>query len=107
MTNHELIILALEQLRDSSYSPERREQCQRVIEEMKMGNWIRCSDKVPRKEDEDCNGQIWTAYHDPITRVKTEPQLKSPTVFMIFATKTPEAHYWMPTGLEYPEPPID
>jgi len=35
MTNHELIILALEQLRDGSYSPERRERCQDLIEEIK------------------------------------------------------------------------
>jgi len=33
--DHELIILALEQLRDGSYSPERRERCQGLIEEMK------------------------------------------------------------------------
>jgi len=35
MTNHELIILALEQLRDGSYSPERKERCQGLIEEMR------------------------------------------------------------------------
>jgi len=37
MTNHELIILALEHLRYGSYSPERRERCQVLIEEIQSG----------------------------------------------------------------------
>jgi len=51
MTNHELIILALEQLRDGSYSPERRDRCQVLIERMEMSKQIISSDR----QDDLCN----------------------------------------------------
>lgn len=49
MTSQELIILALEQLRDGSYSPDRRERCQGLIEEMKMADYCTC-DTEPQEE---------------------------------------------------------
>jgi hypothetical protein len=67
--------------------------------------WVKCSDQLPTESDADCNDKIWTGYKDPITKAESDVQLKYVNQFLCFALSSPEAHFWMTTGMKRPAPP--
>ena len=56
--------------------------------------WIKVSDRLPTKEDEDCYGTVWAIYDGEVVR----PPLHA------FQTSKRITH-WMRTGITVPQPP--
>jgi hypothetical protein len=53
--------------------------------------WVRGSERIPTREDADCQGQVWVFFDHE--------------VFIDVPKNVEPYDYWMPTGLVRPEPP--